>query len=252
PVCGPSISERSALMQAVHRWRSLLLSACLLALVFAEATRGQADKPLERKDLDELLYNTLRDVINTGADLYNPPVNDRAGCYHLYHGALLSVRPLLSHHPELQKTIDAGLAKAERETTPGLKAYALRAVLDEIRATVKPESAKKLWDRLGGEKGVAKVVDDFVDVATKDKAGNFSRDGKYKPDDKAIAKAKRELVEMISEASGGPLKYTGPSMKEVHKGMGITDAEFDALVADLKSVLEKNGVKGDDQAAVLK
>ena len=40
-------------------------------------------------------------------------------------------------------------------------------------------------------------------------------------------------------------------MKEVHKGMGITDAQFDAAAADLKAVLETNGVKHDDVKAVL-
>jgi Carboxypeptidase regulatory-like domain/Bacterial-like globin len=57
---------------------------------------------------------------------------------------------------------------------------------------------------------------------------------------------------MVSEASGGPLKYKGPSMKEVHKGMGISDAEMDAMLADLKKALDMNGVKGEDAEAVLK
>jgi len=40
-------------------------------------------------------------------------------------------------------------------------------------------------------------------------------------------------------------------MKAAHKGMKITDAEFDALAADLKTALEKNGAKPDDVKAVL-
>jgi hemoglobin len=229
-----------------------LLSACLLTLGLTEAVRAQADKALERKELDQRLYTVLRDVINTGADLYNPPAGDRAACYRLYQGALLTARPLLDHRPELQKAIDAGLAEAAREPTPGLRAYALRRVLDQIRADVKPDDASSLWDRLGGEKGVTRVVEDFVGLAAADKAVNFFRDGKYKLDAKQVEDLKRKLVEMISEASGGPLKYSGKSMKEVHKGMGITDAEFDALAADLKAALEKNNVKPDDAAAVLK
>src|SRR5262249_40776319 len=61
-----------------------------------------------------------------------------------------------------------------------------------------------------------------------------------------------KLVQLISATTGGPLKYTGKSMKEVHKGMGITNEEFDALGADLKKALEKNDVKEEDIEALLK
>jgi truncated hemoglobin YjbI len=62
---------------------------------------------------------------------------------------------------------------------------------------------------------------------------------------------KREIVEQVSEAAGGPLKYTGPDMRKVHKGMGITDAQFDALAGHLKKALEKNKVAPADADAVL-
>ena len=38
------------------------------------------------------------------------------------------------------------------------------------------------------------------------------------------------VTEMVCWAAGGPQKYTGKNMKEAHKGMGITDAEFDATL----------------------
>jgi truncated hemoglobin YjbI len=41
-------------------------------------------------------------------------------------------------------------------------------------------------------------------------------------------------------------------MKEVHKGMGITDKEFDAVAADLRQALVKlNGVKDADAKELL-
>lgn len=40
-------------------------------------------------------------------------------------------------------------------------------------------------------------------------------------------------------------------MKEAHKGMGITDAEFDVIVVHLRAALVKNGVKTDDVAFVV-
>jgi hemoglobin len=55
-----------------------------------------------------------------------------------------------------------------------------------------------------------------------------------------------QLRDFISQATGGPYPYRGKSMKEAHRGMGITNAEFDAFAADLKKALEKNGVSAAD------
>src|SRR5439155_13081318 len=79
----------------------------------------------------------------------------------------------------------------------------------------------------------------------------FFRGGKYKPTDAQVADLKQKLVEFVSQATGGPLKYTGKDMKEVHKGMGITNAQFDAAAADLKQALDKNGAAPADRDAVL-
>ena len=114
-----------------------------------------------------------------------------------------------------------------------------------------PPEAKTLWDRLGGEANVAKVVDDFVNTAGKDPKVNFWRDPTKVPSKEEVAALKKHLVEFVSSATGGPLKYEGKSMKEVHKGMKITNAEFDAAAKDLQEALEKNGAKPDDEKAVM-
>ena len=85
--------------------------------------------------------------------------------------------------------------------------------------------------------------DDFVDLAGADPKVNFSRGGKYKLDAAAIALLKGQLLDFVSQATGGPYTYHGKNMKEAHRGMGITNAEFDAAAAHLKTALKKNGVK---------
>ena len=62
---------------------------------------------------------------------------------------------------------------------------------------------------------------------------------------------KRKVIEQISAVSGGPLKYSGKDMKSAHKGMKITDAEFDAFAGHLKKALEKNGAAPDDVKTVM-
>src|SRR5262249_13974812 len=111
--------------------------------------------------------------------------------------------------------------------------------------------AKTLWDRLGGEANVKRVVDDFVATAVPDPAVNFLRDGKYKPDGAALAALKRHRVQFISLATGGPMEYEGKNMKEVHQGMGISNAEFDAAATHLRRALEKNGARPEDVRDVM-
>ena len=225
-----------------------LLAACLYAAAsstsWAEEEK-KAEKPaLDAKAIDTQVYATLRNVINQGADIYNN--GDYLGCFHLYEGALTAFRPILAHRPNLQKAIDDALGQAKTTARAEDKAFVLRAVIDQIRKETNPNPspvtpvAKTLWDRLGAEKGVAKVVDDFVAAAAGDPKVDFTRGGKYKVN---VPDLKKKLVEMISSVSGGPLTYKGKSMKEVHKGMGIADSEFYALTGHLKTALEKNGAK---------
>lgn len=251
----------------------ILLSVCLVAAAASTARaddKARAAKPLERRVLDEAVYESLRDIINQGAPLYNQ--GDWNGCYRLWEGSLLSIRPLLDHRPGLQSNIDNAIAAARQDPLLWRRAFVLRPALDKIRDDIdadyphhkKGKDAKEkttvdstepkqktMWERLGGKAGVTRLVDDFANLVSKDPKVDFFRHNKYKVDAEQIEKMKREFVEQISEATGGPLKYTGPDMKKIHKGMGITDAQFDAAVADLKTVLEKNHVGAEDRKTIL-
>jgi hemoglobin len=201
---------------------------------------------VDTKDIDQGINNVLREVINSGAKLYNKPNNDYAGCYRLFEGSLITLKPVLAHRPALQKAIDDAFAAAAREQSIPERAFILRGVLDRIR-----EDTGTLWQRLGGEKNVRKIVDDFMALEHTDPKVDFFRGGKNKMTDKQLDELKQKLVEFISQASGGLLKYTGKSMKEANKGMGITADQFSAMADDLKQALDKNGVKTADRDAVL-
>ena len=109
---------------------------------------------------------------------------------------------------------------------------------------------QSLYKRLGGKKAIAAVVDEFVARVAADKRIN----GFFKAtasDPKRLAKFKANLVDQICQGSGGPCKYTGKSMKAAHKGMGITDADFNALVEDLTGALDKFKVGKKEQSDLL-
>ena len=90
---------------------------------------------------------------------------------------------------------------------------------------------RSLYDRLGGKPAITAVVEDFVGRVAADSRIN----GKFANAD--IPRLKMLLVEQICQASGGPCTYTGRSMKATHAGMGVSSADFDALVGDLVATL---------------
>jgi len=103
-------------------------------------------------------------------------------------------------------------------------------------------STRSLYDRVGGEKAIRAVVDDFVAAAASDPNVDFTRGGKWQASDAWVATLKGHLVAMLGSAFGGPQKYTGRTMKASHQGMGITTAQFNALAGHLKATLEKHKV----------
>jgi len=102
-----------------------------------------------------------------------------------------------------------------------------------------------LFERLGGNKAITAVVDDFSARC----AGDARINAQFARTD--IARLKAMLVDQVSEASGGPAKYTGRDMKTAHLDMGVTAGEFNALVEDLVATLNKFGVGKAEQDELL-
>ena len=116
--------------------------------------------------------------------------------------------------------------------------------------TLMAQTQKTLYDRLGGKAAITAVVDEFVGRIAADKRINafFAATAS---DPARLAAFKGKLVDQICEASGGPCKYTGKDMKTAHKGMGITEADFNAVVEDLVGALDKFKVAPEDKQALL-
>jgi hemoglobin len=104
---------------------------------------------------------------------------------------------------------------------------------------------KSLYERLGGKDAITAVVADFIGNV----AGDALINDKFRNADMPHLEAM--LVDQICETAGGPCKYTGKSMQEAHTGMHITDAQFAALVGDLKKSLDKFRVPAPEQTELL-
>ena len=109
---------------------------------------------------------------------------------------------------------------------------------------------KSLYSRLGGKKAITAVVDQFVtNVAGDARINKFFADTVKDP--KRVEKLKTNLVDQICSATGGPCKYKGKDMVTAHKGMNISDADFNALVEDLVAALDKFNVGATEKNELL-
>ena len=93
-----------------------------------------------------------------------------------------------------------------------------------------------LYAQLGGESGVAAIVEDFTyRLAGDDEIVVFFANSN-------IDRFVTSLEEQICSLSDGPCFYSGPPMDRAHQHMGITDAHFNALVEHMQQTLIDQGI----------
>jgi hemoglobin len=108
------------------------------------------------------------------------------------------------------------------------------------------DPAASLYDRLGRKDAITAVVKDFVEE-------RVAKDVRIKAffANADVPGLEAKLVDQICEATNGPCKYTGKDMKTSHAGMNIKDADFNALVEDLKASLDHFKVGAREQQELL-
>lgn len=131
-------------------------------------------------------------------------------------------------------------------------------------AAAQAEGKQTLFDRLGGQQGLTAIVDDFTVRVLADPRVNWERKGVkrgglFTRDESVtwnatpanVATLKKHLVQFLSLAAGGPAKYDGGEMKNVHAGMRVANPEFDAVIGDLKASLDKLRIPDKEQKELL-
>ena len=107
---------------------------------------------------------------------------------------------------------------------------------------------KTLYQRLGGYDAIAAVVDDFVtQLATDPSMGVFFKGHS----EDSVKRIRMHIIDFICHSAGGPCNYTGRDMKTAHKGLGITEAQWDKSVEYLKNTLNKFKVGQKEQSDLL-
>ena len=99
-----------------------------------------------------------------------------------------------------------------------------------------PAPADTTFKGLGGKQGIEKIVATFVPIILADPRIKES----FKDSD--IKNLSLRLEQQFCELSGGPCKYEGKDMVDIHDGLNITNAQFNALTEDLQIAMDRVGV----------
>jgi hemoglobin len=93
-----------------------------------------------------------------------------------------------------------------------------------------------IYEAIGGDTALVAVVDDFYGrvLADPDLAGFFAGIN--------MTRLKGRQVEFFAAALGGPVAYTGASMRDAHRGRAIAQRHFDLVAGHLVASLVAAGV----------
>ena len=99
--------------------------------------------------------------------------------------------------------------------------------------TVPAFAADTLYEDLGGKAGIDRIVDVSVD--------NYLADPRIKDEfsESNMDRLRAEFKDQFCQLAGGPCVYKGHDMAAAHKGLHLTNANFNAVVEDLQDAMTK-------------
>jgi hemoglobin len=102
-------------------------------------------------------------------------------------------------------------------------------------------AGQSLYERLGGAKGIAAVLDYVVEAHMRNPR-IMARFLPYRDKPDTITKVKRHTCDFFGAGSGSPRVYRGRSMRDTHRGMMISDAEYEAVAGDIMDALKEHQI----------
>ncbi|TCO75605.1 group I truncated hemoglobin [Chromatocurvus halotolerans] len=103
-----------------------------------------------------------------------------------------------------------------------------------------------LYRELGGQSGITAIVDGFL--------YELAEDTDVLPlfANTDIDRFREKFIEQLCDVSGGPCEYSGDNMRETHRDMQVTRAQFNSVVEDLIRAMERRDVPVGAQNRLLK
>jgi hemoglobin len=96
---------------------------------------------------------------------------------------------------------------------------------------IEAQQSDSLYVRIGGQTVIEAIVSDTIDQVAADPHMNQSFEGTN------LKRIKHLLAEQICDLAAGPCHYSGDTMREVHAGHHISEAEFYGLVQTMRRAM---------------
>lgn len=96
-----------------------------------------------------------------------------------------------------------------------------------------------IYDSLGGETGVAEIIEELYRRLLDDPTTKPQFDGVDMP------RQIERFTAWFSGAVGGPDTYRGPSLRATHAGLGIDDEQFNTTAVHLMAILNERNTADD-------
>jgi hemoglobin len=109
-------------------------------------------------------------------------------------------------------------------------------------------SDKTLYERLGGYDAVSAVVNDLLPRLMADT--QLGRFWQHRGED-GINREKQLLVDYLCANAGGPMLYTGRDNQTSHKGMGISETDWEVFMGHLDATLNSFKVPQQERNDVI-
>ena len=105
----------------------------------------------------------------------------------------------------------------------------------------KQETPVSLYEKYGGDVAVQKIVCNFYEehIFKDPSLAHYFKD--FKP-----GQMQKKMSPFLSEALGSKIPYKGKSMHDAHRGMKITNEDFDTVARHLISAITNAGVDPTD------
>ncbi|HKS89886.1 MAG TPA: group 1 truncated hemoglobin [Stellaceae bacterium] len=108
--------------------------------------------------------------------------------------------------------------------------------------------SQSLYKRLGGYDAIAAFVADLMPRLYGDPTLWVYWKGKSID---SRRRGEQLLVDFLCAAFGGPAYYAGPDMKSSHRGLGITEQEWDILLRHIDASCDALGVPPAERAEIV-
>jgi len=106
-------------------------------------------------------------------------------------------------------------------------------------------TGRSIYDEIGGEAAVERIVDDFYDRVLDDEsiAHYF--------DDQDMTALRAHQVQFVSSVTGGPVEYSGADMRSAHEHLDLDESDFAAVAERVEAALRANDVADEHVEGIL-